>query len=203
GVTSGNTYVFTVKAVYNSSVSAYNTTGKTIMRLSEPTITLENLAGGLTASWDAVDGAKGYKLYRRTETESYALIATLGAGTLTYTDRTAEVGVVYYYRVQAYNGSYTSSWTSQFYRRMGYPVLTLTRDSSGVVLSWTKCGGCTGYYIYRMNEDGSYTRIKTITSADTLTWTDTDVEAGCSYFYYVCGYNGSSLGPYLPKLVTF
>ncbi|MCD8383798.1 MAG: hypothetical protein LUC39_02405 [Clostridiales bacterium] len=201
GVSSGNTYIFTVKAAYNSSVSAYNTTGKTIMRLAEPTIKLENLVGGLTASWNAVDGAKGYKLYRRSETGSYVLIADLGADELSYTDKAAKAGIVFYYRVQAYNGSYTSSWTSQFTRRIGHTTLTLTKNSSGVVLTWTESGGCTGYYIYRMNEDGSYTRIKTITSADTLTWTDTDVDlaSGNAYTYIVRGYNGSSLGSYTPK----
>ncbi|MCD8383657.1 MAG: fibronectin type III domain-containing protein [Clostridiales bacterium] len=203
GVTSGKTYVFTVKAVYNSSVSTYNTTGKTIMRLAEPTITLENLVGGLTASWNAVDGAEGYKLYRRSETGSYVLIADLGADELSYTDKAAKAGIVFYYRVQAYNGSYTSSWTSQFNRRIGHTTLTLTKNSSGVVLTWTESGGCTGYYIYRMNEDGSYTRIKTITSSDTLTWTDTDVDLtpGNSYTYYIRGYNGSSLGSYTPKTI--
>ncbi|MCD8385129.1 MAG: Ig-like domain-containing protein, partial [Clostridiales bacterium] len=201
GVTSGKTYVFTVKAVYNSSVSAYNTTGKTIMRLAEPTITLENLVGGLTASWNAVDGAEGYKLYRRSETGSYVLVATLDADTLTYTDKAAAAGVVYYYRVQAYNGSYTSSWTSQFNRRIGHTTLKLAKGEDGVVLTWTESGGCTGYYIYRMNEDGSYTRIKTITSADTQTWTDTDVDltSGNVYTYIVRGYNGSSLGSYTPQ----
>ncbi|MCD8383002.1 MAG: hypothetical protein LUC30_08865, partial [Clostridiales bacterium] len=203
GVTSGNTYVFTVKAVYNSSVSAYNTTGKTIKRLSEPTITLENLVGGLTASWTSVTGAEGYKLYRRSEAGSYVLIATLDSDTLTYTDKAAGAGVVYYYRVQAYSGSYTSSWTSQFNRRIGHTTLTLSKGDSGVVLTWTKSGGCTGYYIYRMNEDGSYTRVKTITSADTLTWTDTDVETGNSYTYYIRGYNGSSLGSYTPKSIDY
>ncbi|MCD8383431.1 MAG: hypothetical protein LUC39_00530, partial [Clostridiales bacterium] len=129
------------------------------------------------------------------------LVATLDADTLTYTDKAAAAGVVYYYRVQAYNGSYTSSWTSQFNRRIGHTTLKLAKGEDGVVLTWTESGGCTGYYIYRMNEDGSYTRIKTITSADTLTWTDTDVDltSGNVYTYIVRGYNGSSLGSYTPK----
>ncbi len=203
GVSSGNTYIFTVKAAYGSSVSAYNTTGKTIMRLAEPTITLENLVGGLTASWNSVAGAEGYKLYRRSETGSYVLVATLDADTLSYTDKAAGAGIVFYYRVQAYNGSYTSSWTSQFTRRIGHTTLTLSQGEDGVVLEWTESKGCTGFYIYRMNEDGSYTRIKTISSSDIRTWTDTDVDLtpGNSYTYYIRGYNGSSLGSYTPKTI--
>lgn len=58
-------------------------------------------------SWQAPDdhgsAITGYRLYRRTSTTSPALIATLGASTLQYTDTAITAGTSYYYTVTAVN----------------------------------------------------------------------------------------------------
>ena len=73
---------------------------------------------------------------------------------------------------------------------------TLDADASGVVLTWLAPAGCTpaGYAVYRrnMSEDGSRMQQLATVGGDTLTYTDTDVEAGESYRYRV---RSNDLGP--------
>ena len=69
-------------------------------------------------------------------------------------------------------------------------------DEAGVVLTWLAPAGCTpaGYAVYRrnMSEDGSRMQQLATVGGDTLTYTDTDVEAGESYRYRV---RSNDLGP--------
>ncbi len=55
-----------------------------------------------------------------------------------------------------------------------------------VKLTWKKIAGATGYAVYRYNASvGSYERIKTIGSADTVSYTDTGRAMGTTYKYRV------------------
>ena len=73
---------------------------------------------------------------------------------------------------------------------------TFDDDASGVVLTWLAPAGCTpaGYAVYRrnMSADGSRMQQLATVGGDTLTYTDTDVEAGESYRYRV---RSNDLGP--------
>ena len=73
---------------------------------------------------------------------------------------------------------------------------TFDADEAGVVLTWLAPAGCTpaGYAVYRrnMSEDGSRMQQLATVGGDTLTYTDTDVEAGESYRYRV---RSNDLGP--------
>ena len=64
------------------------------------------------------------------------------------------------------------------------------------MLTWLAPAGCTpaGYAVYRrnMSEDGSRMQQLATVGGDTLTYTDTDVEAGESYRYRV---RSNDLGP--------
>lgn len=65
--------------------------------------------------------------------------------------------------------------------------------SSGIKLSWKKESGALGYAIYRKEGSGSYTKIKTISNRNTVSWTDTNVRNEREYTYYIKAYthNGS------------
>ena len=73
---------------------------------------------------------------------------------------------------------------------------TSSDDASGVVLTWLAPASCTpaGYAVYRrnMSEDGSRMQQLATVGGDTLTYTDTDVEAGKTYRYRV---RSNDLGP--------
>lgn len=56
-------------------------------------------------------------------------------------------------------------------------------------LSWNKVAGAAGYEIYRSNEaNGSFKKVKTITSGKTITYKNTGLSIGEIYFYKVRAY---------------
>ena len=61
-------------------------------------------------------------------------------------------------------------------------------SDGSVVFKWEKVEKAQGYYVYRKVGDGSYSRVKEITSGDTLTYTDSNVNAGKKYTYTARAY---------------
>ena len=55
-------------------------------------------------------------------------------------------------------------------------------DNSSVSLTWTAVGGATDYEVYRQEEGGQWGDAIAVSA---LTYTDSDVTAGTSYFYIV------------------
>jgi hypothetical protein len=108
----GKTYVYTVRATKDSYLSAYNTTGVTMIRLKNPTISLTAATGSVTVKWSKVTGATGYRIYRNVAgTNVWTKIATITSGsTLQYKDSGATKGVTYYYTVRATYGNMFSSY---------------------------------------------------------------------------------------------
>lgn len=64
-------------------------------------------------SWiDNADNEDGYNIERAEGSGSFSQIAQVAANTNSYSDATAQAGVQYQYRVQAYNGSTTSGFSN-------------------------------------------------------------------------------------------
>ena len=59
---------------------------------------------------------------------------------------------------------------------------------AGIKLTWTKRAGVTGYKIYRSVSGGDYSLLTTISSASTVTYTDTSTSNGKKYQYKVLPY---------------
>ena len=68
----------------------------------------------IRSAWDPVGGATGYRLERRARQGTYAPLQTLAAGNVTFTDTDVLPGVIYEYRVQAYDSTINSAWTTFF-----------------------------------------------------------------------------------------
>jgi len=110
----GTTYIYRLRCVdpEGEAVSAYSGTVSRI-RLAAVKPKANVSTGKVKLSWDKVTGAEGYKIYRKTGSGSYTLIATIKKGsTLTYIDQTVKAGKTYYYRVRAYSGSTIASYIS-------------------------------------------------------------------------------------------
>jgi fibronectin type 3 domain-containing protein len=198
-VISGKKYTYTVSA-YSSSLkksSSYDKTGITTCYLSRtPLCTPINANTGVNVKWKAVSGASGYNVYRKLAgASSWTRIAKVsGANVTNYVDSTAESGKTYVYTVRAYNGSYLSSYVAAGVKitRLSSPKFTLSTSSGSVTVKWGKVTGATGYYVYRrLATTDSWVKIKTITSATTLSFKDTTAEKGKKYFYTVKAYDES------------
>jgi len=179
-----------VKGITSVSVRSYGTSAK--------------------LTWGKVGDATGYKIYRATSINGlYSNIKTIGKNTtLTYTDKNKN-GTVYFYKVRAYykNGSTTYySNFSDIKEKKPYAKAEVTvsyNSSKYVLVKWKKISGIKGYTIYRSTtKNGTYTKIKTISSAKTLSYKDKNLTLGEGYYYKVRGYNGSKYGEMAtPKLI--
>jgi hypothetical protein len=75
------------------------------------------LAAQVVLTWrDNSTNEKGFNIQRKLFSEpasAYANVASTGPNTTTFTDTTVQVGVVYCYRVDAFNDSGISPWSPE------------------------------------------------------------------------------------------
>lgn len=160
-------------------------------------------ADGTKISWNAVEGATGYAVYRRTSGTDWKMFATTTS--TSYTDSSARTnGTQYYYTVRAYRGTWEQAEANKYksaywssYDDSGVkavytstPVLKGTSTASGgIKVSWNSVSGASGYAVYRKTAGGGWGMIDTTTSTS---YTDkSGMSNGKTYYYTVRAYRGS------------
>ncbi|MBO5302772.1 MAG: N-acetylmuramoyl-L-alanine amidase [Lachnospiraceae bacterium] len=149
----------------------------------------------LSISWKAVKNVSGFIL-QRTDTPGgkYKKIATINDGTATsYEDTKIKAGVTYYYRIQSFNTNNDLKGYSGYSEAVSGKTLAKTsitqlyaKSATKMVVKWTKTADADGYVIYRSTEkNGTYTKVKTIKSANTTSYTDKELTPGTKYFYKI------------------
>ena len=144
-------------------------------------------SGKPKVSWEKVDGAAKYYVYRSTSKSSGFTKIKSTTGT-SYTDKAAEAGEKYYYYVVALNESGDKSEKSEILARtcdLAQPVVEESNvTSSGKIkLKWEKISGAEKYKIYRrVGKSGDY---EYYTSTTKTSYTDKDTKAGKVYYYKV------------------
>ena len=151
------------------------------------------LTGRPSISWEAVEGAQSYMIYRSTKSsKSYKQIDE--TADRFFTDETASGGKAYYYKVVAV-GANSESAISSYKKLTGKcvaPVVTAenNEESGRVRLSWEKVSGAKKYYVYRSTSlEGKYTKLTSTTKAY---YTDSKGTLGTEYFYKVVAAASSS-----------
>ncbi len=177
------------------SVSAFGIVGNA----SEPDSGYRGLAapGGLFSSagtytnkvrttWSASPGAASYELHRGIEGQS--LTNVFHANGLSYDDTQVLPGVVYTYKVKAKNSRYKSAFSQSDAGYILSPPSSVTATAGTLVnkidVSWSAANSATAYEVWRsevnLNSRGSLV----VSTVDTAI-TDTSVEAGKVYYYWV------------------
>ena len=155
----------------------------------EVEITASNVAksGKIQLTWDAVEGAVSYKVYRATSKEGkYSLMKTLS--NTVYTNTNATAGKYYYYKVVAVAEDGSESAPSNIVGRtcdLPQPVVTASNvtKTGKVKLTWEPVEGAVEYKVYRAaSKNGTYSLTKTLTNT---TYTNTNAVAGTKYYYKV------------------
>ncbi len=155
-------------------------------------------------TWDAVDGATEYRVYRA-DGSSGALVRintdTPITGT-TFTDTGLTNGTEYRYVVRAVNNAGESGDSEEV---MATPMLTApaapanlstTPGSRQVSLSWDAAAGATEYYVYRKDTvDGTPARIAESTTITETNYTDTGLTNDTTYRYTVRAVNAAGASP--------
>lgn len=113
----GSTYTYTVRAYKGSTLSAYNKTGSTIVRLTAPAqyAPASKAADKLTVSWKKASSASGYQI-QYAASRNFSGAKTVSTTALTKTFSGLKKGSMYYTRVRTYkkvNGkTYYSAWST-------------------------------------------------------------------------------------------
>ena len=152
------------------------------------------VSGGYTAitvSWNAVTGVDGYKVYRNASDanwESATLATTTNASIISYSDTGLTSAATYYYKIKAYKGGETSSFSSVASvatDSLAVPanLAASVQSTTRIDVSWNAVSGVDGYKLYRNNS--------LISTQAGLTYSDTGLSSGTAYTYKVKAYLGS------------
>ena len=86
------------------------------------------------------------------------------------------------------------SGISKTINRLADPTVSSASNiTAGVQIKWVKTAGATGYIVYRKTGKGSWSRIATIKSGLTTSYTDKSVKSVTNYSYTVRACNGSTM----------
>ncbi|MBQ5782619.1 MAG: hypothetical protein IIV99_04440, partial [Oscillospiraceae bacterium] len=157
--------------------------------LPQPVVTATNIAstGKIQLKWNAIEGAKEYKVYRSTTKDGeYKLLKTTTGTSLKNTSVNA--GETYYYKVMAVHA--TSAANSAYSTSVGrtvdlpQPVASVALNSKGKPrVTWNAVSGATKYEVYRATSSGgTYTKLYTTTGTS---MTNSSATAGKTYYYKV------------------
>jgi hypothetical protein len=145
-------------------------------------------------SWNSIDRAS-YYVVERAQSEYGAYSTVLDSWTSTsWTDTGLSANTTYYYKVSAYNGSYSliaeSDPVSATTQQSAVTVLTVTvteTTSSSVSLSWNSVDGALYYVVERaQSEYGNYSTVSDYVSS--TPWADAGLSANTTYYYKVFAY---------------
>lgn len=128
---------------------------------------LINGAGGVRIKWTGIEGITGYRVYRKTGSESWTRIGSTESSS--FTDKTAENGIAYRYTVRGISadGKY---FTTDYDRngktivRLRTPSISSLRNvrSGKLMVKWDKNSKATGYQIQYSTNSG-FIKAKTFT----------------------------------------
>src|SRR3989440_474235 len=216
GLTNGVTYYYQVSAVNNVGEGPRsNEASATPTAPAGPPTAPQGLGASpgdatVTLTWSAPSSNGGspitnYRIYRATTSGGETLKATIG-NQLSYSDGGLTNGVTYYYQVSAVNAAGEGPRSNEASATPTAPAtppgapqgLVATAGDATVTLTWSapsSNGGSpiTNYKIYRGTSSNGETLKATI--GNVLTYTDTTVTNGVTYYYQVSAVNNVGEGP--------
>lgn len=209
----GTAYTYGIRAYVGEEVSRMATKEITAL-LDEPVVQAAIADGGVQVSWQFVDKAEGYIVYRKLEDEKFKIITTIEEPAMTtYFDTDPIAGENNLYTVRAYRGEYKSTYTGTEIQvpaaevetvpvttepiDLERTVVDITGSRTRVDLSWNAVANAEGYHIYRKTDGGDgYVLLATIEDPSVVSYRDTDISRGNTYLYYVRAYVGDQEGSY-------
>lgn len=140
----------------------------------------------LQLTWSKVSDAEGYEIHRAdSKAGTYEKVATVGSSAVKYIDKNLTTNKTYYYKICAFYGEQPGEFTAvkSAVPKVLAATMKNTADATGtsIKVSWTKPAGATGYYVYRKTGTGNWSKIATIKTAATTSYTDKKATAKYSY----------------------
>ena len=167
---------------------------------------IANAATGVLLSWNAVDGADSYTVYRKAGTTSgWSSIKTVSGSETSFTDTSVISGNDYTYTVKASNAAGAGGFdkTGLSIKYLAQPAVAAANKNGYVNITWNKITGANGYIVYgRAAGDTAWTRLATVKGNATVTYADKTAKSGIAYRYTVRAYNGSYRSSFCVGAVT-
>ncbi|MEE0830648.1 MAG: hypothetical protein UIM26_04195, partial [Longicatena sp.] len=170
-----------------------STNSATALLEGEPILTRKvNGKTKFDLSWTRVEGATRYLVYRKSSSEGWKKILTLGGDVTTYTT-SSMLPNTYTFMIKAArydssertqtNGSNVVSGTTSFEK----PIVNVKRrTANSVELSWNQVEGVVYYEIYRATQqNGTYHKLVTTKATN---YVNSSLSKGKTYYYKVRGY---------------
>lgn len=180
--------------------------------LAKPSLRASSDAEGARLEWTAITGATKYQLFRKTAGADGdpAQIAEVESGN-TFTDKTAEYGAKYVYRLLAWSGGVRSDPSAdlEFSPVDTFPPsvptgLQVIPGVNTVELAWERVGDSDlrGYRVYRSVEGGAYERLTDL--VDVPSFSDKTPPAGrkCAYVVSALDVRGNESGRSVAAEIT-
>jgi len=201
-VEAGDQFWYKVKAWSSDGYSVFSHAdgdgeyGEVLAALDPPdTLSVSSVYGDrIEITWNDPNfpAADSYVVYRSTElSRNYVTVAT--PATTSYTDTTADAGVLYYYKIKAISSSQGNSYASSAesgIRTTPLSVPTGFTATDGslahatyIAVSWNAVSGADRYILQRATSDsGPFT---TLSSPTGTSYNDTTATAGTVYWYRI------------------
>ncbi|MBQ5973877.1 MAG: hypothetical protein IJL69_06705, partial [Oscillospiraceae bacterium] len=142
-------------------------------------LAVQNFASGAKLTWNAVDGASKYLVFRAEGDGSFEQIAS--TANTAYVDKSAASGTTYRYRVKAKDALFTSPYSAAIKNTfLAAPKLTATAYSVNIKLTWSEVPGATRYNIFRKVSGGDW---ESVGYSRTTYYVDKNAEPGVVYYY--------------------
>ena len=144
-----------------------------ITNLTAPSIKASASWNSCTLRWNRINNVRNYILYRKTNSGKYTKIKTLNANATSYKDTKITMGNKYSYVIRASRKTSSGSIYSPASKaatvkpNLLRPSTKLKTLKGKQTLSWKKISGATGYVIYQKKGNGSFKKVKTISSKNT------------------------------------
>ncbi|MBR2876703.1 MAG: leucine-rich repeat protein [Clostridia bacterium] len=176
--------------------------------LAKPEFSYERVKGGINVTWNGVDGATGYNIYRAENKNGsfmfWEKIASCGINDSEFTDVNVVSGNVYKYAVSAICDGYETDYDSfGMVIYLDEPQILKTESlNEGVYFEWNSVRGAEGYVVYKL-ADGEFKSIAFCTQDET-SFTDAAVTENetCTYAVASMDFYGE-LSTYTPFEVTY
>lgn len=216
----GQKYTYTVKAVYDRTLSGCVLPGITATPMPGTVKlgTVKSVAyNKLKITWTKVFGASGYYVYRKSG-NSWQRIGSTTSNSFIHTSSTkypVKTGVTYTYTVRAYRNTGTKAVAGGCSKTgisgktiPDTPVLVSAEytDTGKITIRWKKAAGATNYLVYRKDTNGKWQRIANVKGANMVGYTHVSsaifpIVEGKTYTYTVCSYTttGKTWGHYDTK----
>lgn len=182
-------YTYTVRADSGSYCSAISAGVQGMNFGTVSSLKYTAIKNGITLNWNNLGNVEGYRVYRKTASDSaYSRIATVTSGT-SYNDTQMSSGVAYSYIVEAYKGAVVADMSAPVLsaKYLSAPVFSARNSGEGKVkITITAVRGADKYVIERADGASTvYNAVATL-SADKLEYIDNkNVVAGQKYTYRV------------------